>query len=60
MNYPEVEQAVAFYKQGKISTQSIHSNAEVACSYTYQRLHKLIQLCPNLVRDTAQILLEML
>lgn len=75
---------------------SIHSNDEVARSYTFQRVHELIQryikihgsiqcsdllgynlsnpqqlqtvwekglfiqLCPNLVRDAAQILVEML
>lgn len=146
MTYPEVEQAVAFYKQGYTCTQSIlasfarryslqqelafrigepfgagtsctgdmcgsvtgaimvlglqygsaHSDDEAARSYTYQRVHELIhrfknihgsiqctdllgynlndplqlqtvwekglfmQLCPILVRDAAQILIEML
>jgi C_GCAxxG_C_C family probable redox protein len=146
MTYPEVEQAVAFYKQGYTCTQSILasfaaryglqqnlafrigepfgagtsctgdmcgsvtaaimvlglqygstlSNDNTARSYTYQRVHELIQrfkeihgsiqctdllgydlsdpqqlqtvwekglfieLCPILVRDAAQILVEML
>jgi hypothetical protein len=60
MTHPEVEQAIAFYKHGYTCTQSIHSNAEDVCSYTYKRLHKLNQLCPNLERDAAQILVEIL
>ena len=146
MTNPEVDHAVAFYKQGYTCTQSIlasfakrydlpqtlafrigepfgagtsctndmcgsvtgalmvlglqygsiHSNDEIARSFTYQRVHELIQrfieihgsiqcsdllgynlsdpkqlqtvwekglfiqLCPNLVRDAAQILVEML
>jgi C_GCAxxG_C_C family probable redox protein len=146
MTHPEVEQAVAFYKQGYTCTQSIlasfaaryglqqdlafrigepfgagtsctgdmcgsvagaimvlglqygsaHSDDEAARSYTYQRVHELIhrfkvihdsiqctdllgynlsdpqqlqtvwekglfmQLCPILVRDAAQILIEMI
>jgi C_GCAxxG_C_C family probable redox protein len=146
MTHPEVEQAVAFYKQGYTCTQSIlasfaarygfqqdlafriaepfgagtsctgdmcgsvagaimvlglqygsaHSDDEAARSYAYQRVHELIhrfkvihdsiqctdllgynlsdpqqlqtvwekglfmQLCPILVRDAAQILIEMI
>jgi C_GCAxxG_C_C family probable redox protein len=146
MTHPEVEQAVAFYKQGYTCTQSVLasfaarydlqqnlafrmgepfgagtsctgdmcgsvtgaimvlglqygsslSNDDAARSYTYQRVHELIrhfreihgsiqctdllgynlndprqfqtvwekglfvQLCPNFVRDAAQILVEML
>ena len=146
MTHPEVEQAVAFYKQGYTCTQAImasfakrydlpqnlafrigepfgagtsctsdmcgsvagaiivlglqygsaHSDDEAARSYTYQRVHEMIQrfkaihdsiqctdllgynlndpqelqtvwekglfmqLCPILVRDAAQILIEMI